>query len=381
MKILDAEMMELDICRPVSVTHPIRITPGPFEVSPAVLHAPSRAFAGHRTSAFREIIKQNASMLLQAFEIQDRENFFPVVLPGTGTAAMEAMIAAITPNLRPLVLVNGRFSRRLADIAEVYNSATLVIDFGVGGNITIDRVEETLDRYPDIGAVVFGVQDTREAILNDVESLCAVAKQRNKLVCVDAVSSLVCEEVRPDKLKIDCFTESSGKGIRGLPGLGIVCARIDLFENLNPNCCKSYYLNLYEHYRIQRDLHETLFADPVALHYALHEALRELIHEGVSTRRIDIQRRTDLVRQGIRDLNLQPLWPYAEMPHSVTSILLPPGHTFPNFQQELQRRGFLVYPGSSAVRDCIQIGTAGFLTDTVLQKAINAIDDILKKSS
>lgn len=369
--------LSVEIGRTVTNEYPVRITPGPFEVSPDVGRAFSQSPVGHRTPQFRQVMKQNASMLLKAFEIDPDDNYFAVVLPGTGTCAMESMVAAVVNKRRPLVLVNGRFSKRLADIASIHNIETLVLDFGTGNSFDLERILDTLDATGDIGALLFAIQDTREAILNPFESVCCIAKERNLFVAVDGISALVCEDVRPSTLGIDFFTESSGKGIRSLPGLGIVCGKTKRFAELDPRCCQTYYLNLAEHYRSQRVLQEPLFADSVALHYALHAALEELLREPVWMRRQAIQKRTLGVRESLRALGLSFLQPVNCMPNSVTSVRLPEGFSFTSFQQRLMTRGFLVYPGSSVYTDCFQIGTAGYLSDSVLQYAIGAIKDTL----
>lgn len=366
-----------DLGRAVTQDTPVRITPGPFEVSPRVLEAARHAVIGHRTETFRRLMRENARMLLEAFQIEDTDIYFPVILPGTGTAAMEAMAAAIAPTHRPLVLVNGRFSRRLADIALTYNPKTCILDFGVGKTIDQEKVSQHLATDCSIGSVFFGLQDTREAILNDYRDLSRIVKQHGRLLCVDSISAMVCEDVRPGRLGFDFFVESSGKGIRSLPGLSVVCGRLDLLETLKSSSCSSYYLNLYSHFRSQKDCCEPLFADPISLHFAMHAALRELLNEGVDTRRGTIQRRTGFVRDRLFSRSLEFLRPLPTMPHSVTSVLLPEGLQFDAFQHKLRARGFLVYPGSSVEPNCFQIGTAGYLSDKILSYAMQAISDAL----
>lgn len=365
--------------RIVTEREPIRITPGPFDVSPAVLEAGSRAIVGHRTGEFREVLRANADMLLAAFELEARSEYGAVVLTGTGSAAMEAMVSSTAPSWTPLVLVNGRFGRRLADMAQLHNRQSIVLSFGSGEPVNLARVQEELDRYSHVAALMFCVQDTRDCILNPFVDLCLLARQRGLKVFVDATSAGIAEEIYPDRLGVDLFTESSGKGIRGLQGLAIICGRRDLFLSLRDRPRNSYYLDLYEHYKVQHSRCEPRFAPATSLHFALNQALKELLEEGVANRRDVIRRRTSLVRECLLEHGLLLLRPPDQMPHSITSLLLPSGVGFSCFQQALKRRGFLVYNGSSVVEDCFQVGTAGYLTDDVLQEALSAIRGLLSR--
>lgn len=361
------------------ITHetPLRLTPGPFEVSPEVLKAPLKAVIGHRTKEFRDVMCANRAALCAALGVPE-DRYFPVIIPGTGTSAMEAMVDALVPGRKPLVLVNGRFSRRLADISIIHNSSTTVLDFGTGSEIDVSRIENFLESNSGIDLILFGIQDTREAILNPFSEICDLAKRHRMLIGVDGISAFVCETIDPLALGIDCFTESSGKGIRGLAGLGIVCAKNEFLENLNPNNSRSYYLNLARHFQSQKEKCEPLFADSAALHFSLHQALVELLEEGVQNRRAVIQKRTRLVRERMQNMGLRFLRSEDRMPNSATSILLPEILSFREFQSSLQRQGVLVYAGSSSREDCFQIGTAGYLTDEVLEIGLDRIKGIVR---
>ncbi len=363
--------------REITADLPLRITPGPFEVSPGVLEAAARPYAGHRSETFRRIVGEIRTMLLQAFEIPQEASYTSVVLTGTGTSAMEAMVAAVAPSHRPVVIVNGRFGRRLADITRLHNERTVVIDMGVGRTLAMDPVIEVLERR-QTDLLLFCAQDTREAILNPIDELCSLARRTGHRLCVDAISATVTERLYAHENSIDLFSASSGKAIRGLPGLGVVCGKREVFEALEPRDSRTYYLNLKEHHQTQSLRSEPRFAPATALYYALHRALVELLAEGVESRRETILDRTSLVRAAAEDAGLEFLRPAAEMPGSVTSILLPPGYSYETFRRQFQARGFLVYSGSSRIPDCFQIGTAGYLTDEILREALEVLVQLLQ---
>jgi len=366
-----SEMLTTPYFRAITAELPLRLTPGPFEVTPTVLEAAASAHAGHRTPIFRRLSADIIRMWQGAFGI--REDYETVILTGTGSAAMEAMMAAAVVGRRSLLLVNGRFSQRLADMAVLHNPDSTILDFGAGQRIEIARVEEALASGA-FDAIFFGLQDTRESIINPFEMLCRLASRYGLFIGVDAISAGIVEDFSPSALGVDVFCDSSGKGARSLPGLSAVIGRRAFWQSLRRRQIRSYYLNLAEHYRAQRDAGEPLFAPATALYSALHQALLELEEETVAGRRAAIRQRTDTVR---RMVSAEPLRPFEEMPSSITSFLLPPGVVFCEFQQALMRKGVLIYPGSSTVAECFQIGTGGYLPCELLEEALGVVAEQL----
>lgn len=365
--------------RELTPSMPLSLTPGPLEVSPTVLKAAAKAYLGHRTPAFRGMLAEIQLMLLKAFEISPlrRDDYAAVLFTGSGTSAMEAMAAATAEGRRTLTLVNGRFSRRMADIAAVYSQYAERFEVNVGDPFDSQKLDEFLARR-HFDVVYLGIQDTREATLNPVATLAKVAKRHGATVCVDAISAMIGENVVPDVLDFDFFAESSGKAIRGLPGLGIVVGKRKYFEEYISKKPRTYYLDLWQEYEMQSQHFETRFAPAVHLVYALQQALLELMDEGIHARRDVIRRRTERVRTVLHGANgLSLLRPASQMPHSVTSFLLPAGVEYETFQSVLQERWILVYAGSSVVSNCFQIGTAGYLTDEILDEALTTISDVL----
>jgi 2-aminoethylphosphonate-pyruvate transaminase len=358
--------------------YPIRLTPGPFEVSPEVMLAGIKGIAGHRSNIFKRLLRENADKIIEVYEIEKKEEYYPVVITGSGTSAMESMVAATVQSSKPLVIVNGRFSQRLADISKIYNINTKILSFKNGDPIDINQVESFILKNKELTQLLFCIQDTREGILNPYINLCSIAKKSGMLLCVDGISSMIFENVKPHIRDIDFFTDSSGKGIRSLPGLGIICGKINEFEKLSALKIKTYYLNLFNHFKIQKYAHEPLFAPAVSLHYSLGTALDELLSEGVETRRNNIIAFSSIVRDFISEIGLKLLHSNLnENPNSITSIMLPERVKFKQFQEKVQEKGFLIYSGSSVYEDCFQIGTGGYLDEQIILEGLMAIKETI----
>jgi len=286
---------------------------------------------------------------------------------------MEMMVAATAPQRKPLAVVNGRFGRRLADMALIHNSDTIVLEFPPGDSISLPAVERHFD---ETGAnqLLFCAQDTRDAIINPYQDLCRLAKSRGAIVTMDAISAALFEPIDFQGLDIDCFVDSSGKGARALPGVGILVVKHTMVEQMSPGDIGSYYLNLLREYRSQTTHDEPGFAPAVSLYVALREAVLELLEEGVDERRALVEERSRRIRQQLVQSGLfRLLRPTGEMPCSVTSLELTGGATFDEFAAELAPFSVLVYPGSSTRQNVIQVGTGGYLSEEALDYGLESL--------
>ncbi len=369
-------MIKAPYYRPITTILPLRLTPGPFEVAPTVAEASARAFFGHRSPPFRRILGEVREMLLEAYEIENKKAYAATLLTGTGTAAMEMMVCSTVSVHRPLVVVNGRFGRRLADMCLIHNPATQVVEFEPGSAIELDLVESAM-KSNKTNQLLFCVQDTRDAVLNPFDELCRLAKRHDHLLAVDAISSAIFESLNFDGCGVDLFVDSSGKGVRSLPGVSFVMARRDVLAGLRRRDAGSYYLDLLAEFEIQDSRSEPRFAPAVPLYAALHQALVELMEESVKARRECVHRRTRLVRRRINaSTAFSPLHDWSRMPNSITSALVNSAKRYEDISNPLQERGILVYSGSSVRNNCIQIGTGGYLSDDVLDEAMSMIVEI-----
>ncbi|MCB7558346.1 aminotransferase class V-fold PLP-dependent enzyme, partial [Tyzzerella nexilis] len=70
--------------------------------------------------------------------------------------------------------------------------------------------------------------ETTSGILNDIESVAKVVKERNKVFIVDAMSSFGGVDIEEGKLGIDLIISSANKCIQGVPGFSFVIANKNL---------------------------------------------------------------------------------------------------------------------------------------------------------
>ena len=87
---------------------------------------------------------------------------------------------------------------------------------------------EKLDEEKEITHVAIVHSETTSGILNDIESVAKVVKERNKVFIVDAMSSFGGVDIEVGKLGIDFIISSANKCIQGVPGFSFVIANKNL---------------------------------------------------------------------------------------------------------------------------------------------------------
>src|SRR3989442_4202101 len=93
----------------------ILLNPGPVNVSERVRQALLKPDICHREAEFNDLIEGIRDKLVRAFA--PGGNFVPILLTGSGTAAVEAAVTScLPPGRRILVIKNGVYSQRISAI-------------------------------------------------------------------------------------------------------------------------------------------------------------------------------------------------------------------------------------------------------------------------
>src|SRR3990167_2183829 len=111
----------------------ILLNPGPVNLSKRVRQALLKPDLCHREVEFSNLQQRIRASLLDIYGLS-HEDWTAVLITGSGTAAMEAMMISLLPRVsNVLIIENGVYGERLSRIAEIYNIPfqTLHFDWGV----------------------------------------------------------------------------------------------------------------------------------------------------------------------------------------------------------------------------------------------------------
>src|SRR5687767_15375182 len=100
------------------MTDPLLFTPGPLTTSATVKAAMQRDI-GSRDSEFMDLIARIRTELLAIAGVSQESGYEAVLMQGSGTFAIEAVLSSvIPPDGRLLVLANGAYGERMLQIAD-----------------------------------------------------------------------------------------------------------------------------------------------------------------------------------------------------------------------------------------------------------------------
>ena len=121
---------------------------------------------------------------------RNHDDYTTVLMQGSGTFSVEAVIGSVVPEDGKLVvLTNGAYGNRIAQISKVLKVNTVVVDFGEVGQAEPEKLREVLEGDPEITHVAVVHCETTTGMLNPIEEIGKVVKSFGKIYIVDAMSS------------------------------------------------------------------------------------------------------------------------------------------------------------------------------------------------
>ncbi len=185
-----------------------------------------------------------------------------------------------------VVGVAGAFGGRLAEVGERLGAKVHRVDAEWGRIVEPAKIAAAIKiaKRPKLVALVHA--ETSTGMHQPIEEISALAHRAGALMVMDAVTSLGCVPVEIDQWQIDCCYSCTQKGIGAPPGLAPVTfsARAMDAVHKRKTKCRSWYFDvaLIEHYwGPDRVYHHTA---PITMNYALYEALRIVVEEGLEAR-------------------------------------------------------------------------------------------------
>ena len=259
----------------------ILMGPGPSNVHPRTLKAMSTPLVGHLDPDFLSIMNETKMMLKDVFQT---DNEFTIPLSGTGSAGMEAcLVNLLEPGDKAIVCVNGLFCERMVEIVKRCQAEPIIVNSEWGTIIEPEQVEKALKQSGKVKLVAAVHAETSTGACQPLEEISALAKKSSALFVVDAVTSLGGIPVKVDEWQIDAIYSGTQKCLSCPPGLSPVSFSENAFSVINKrqHAIQSWYLDvqlLRNYWGKERFYHHTA---PISMVYALREALRLVLEEGL----------------------------------------------------------------------------------------------------
>lgn len=298
---------------------------GPSSVNPRVLQAMTAPIVGHLDSLFFQVMDDVSEMLRQVFHTK---NLMTLPISSTGTGAMEtACVNILEPGDTIIVCRNGYFGHRLADIAERCGAQVHVVDSQWGKPVDIQALAEELAKHPKVKAVGIIHAETSTGVLTPLAEIIELIHGYGALAIVDAVTSLGGHEIRVDDWGIDVCYSATQKCLGAPPGLAPLTLSEAAMEavNVRESKVQSFYFNLKDlqsYWNQTRAYHHTT---PISMTYALREALRMMVEEGIENRIQRHARVAAALRAGLKALGLVLVAESDYRLNPLTAVIIPDG--------------------------------------------------------
>jgi alanine-glyoxylate transaminase/serine-glyoxylate transaminase/serine-pyruvate transaminase len=285
--------------------------PGPVSVEDQVLEALAQPVRAHYGDGWTAVYSGVAERLRQIFRTEGEVH----LIFGSGMAGVEACVASVLgPGDEVLIPSNGLFGDRMAEVARA--NGLVVRDFRpeLAHPITAAQVARALDAHPGVRAVCIVHHETSVGVLNEVEGICRLARERGLLSIVDGISAVGGVPFEMDAWGADLTVTVANKCIGGPIGVAPVAIGPRAAAALDDGRPKAagWYLNLATWRRFAKEWaswHPHPTTVPTNVIEAFAVAVDGLVAEGLDNRWRRLAQARDRVRGALEEMGFGMLSP------------------------------------------------------------------------
>jgi aspartate aminotransferase-like enzyme len=213
-----------------------------------------------------------------------------------------------------------------------------------------------------------------------LKEACRMARDHGAFVVVDAISSLGGYSIPVDSWGIDICITGSQKCIAAPPGLALLSVSERALDYVKASPPKTRYFDLARQIEYTAK-GETPFTPALPIFYALDEALKELLQEGLDKRVSRHERMAEALYGGVEALGLSPTASKDVRSKTVVAISYPGGIDDATFRKTLDRDHDIVIAGGFGPfkGKVFRIGCMGLINDDYVNRTLSAVSQTLEK--
>lgn len=287
----------------------------------------SMPLLGHLDPNFLHYMDETVQLLRATFQTGNK---LTIPISATGSAGMEAAICnVIEPGDTAVIGVKGVFGQRMAEVASRCGATIIPVEGEWGKAIEPERFESTLKDLRRVKLVALVHAETSTGVLQPLQEVARLARAKDALFLVDAVTSIAGMDLRVDDWEIDICYSGTQKCIGAPPGLSPITFSDRATEAILSRKQKvpSWYLDMsllmqYWEEDSERVYHHTA---PISMIYGLREALRIVHEEGLANRYDRHRRNTEALWAGLEAMGLEMVVPRPDRAVPITTVRIPEG--------------------------------------------------------
>jgi aspartate aminotransferase-like enzyme len=312
--------------------------------------------------------------LLQEFISTKNEIF---LFSSTGTGFMEASVRNCVRK-KMLCCINGSFGERFAEVAESNGVSLVKLAPPLGEPISPTELDRTLSENADVEAVALTHNETSVGLINPLRDLAAIVKKHEKLLFVDAVSSMGGTEINVDEFGIDVCFSSSQKCFGVPPGLGMgsVSERALTLSSAAQN--KGWYFDFKVWEEDQKKGHGTPVTSVIPQIAGLYAALKMIERNGGKKWYFGLYKERNLkIRQGVEKIGLSTFPRRGSESPTVNCINAPQGMEGGAVYEKMRQIGFELAEGYGPLKKkTFRIGNMGYIEMTDIAQMLKALGNV-----
>jgi alanine-glyoxylate transaminase/serine-glyoxylate transaminase/serine-pyruvate transaminase len=305
---------------PLPNTDRILLGPGPTLTSPRVVRAMATPTISHLDPLMVGLMDELRGQLHRL--LRAPAGSFECAVSGTGTAGMETAVAnLVREGTRVLVVINGYFGDRLAEMCRRYGGTVTRLEVEWGRACDPDALRRSLSASPvDIVAMVHA--ETSTGVLNPVDVMAPIVREHDALAIVDAVTSFGGQPLDIGRWAIDACYSCSQKCLGAPSGMSPIVFGPRALERAVKSRSFYFDLQLLREYWLNRKYHHTMSS---VLMYALSEALAIVEEEGLEARWARHEGNHRAFIAGLAEIGLTVLPPEGERLWTLHAVRVPDG--------------------------------------------------------
>lgn len=350
--------------------------PGPTNVSERVMKAMLKPIINHRGDSFRELYKGILAKTQQLFQTEGNV----IVFSSSGTGGVEAAVLnLIRPGDAAVVAVFGEFSNRLAETVEMAGGRAVQVRAEFGKAPFLEQLREAMEKQGNFRALFLVHNETSTGVaVPYLQEASRMARDHGAFAVIDAISSLGGYAIPVDDWGVDVCITGSQKCVAAPPGLALlsVSKRVVDFLKVSPPKTRYFEIPRYLEYGARG---ETPFTPALPLFYALDEALKELLEEGLAKRVQRHDRMSASLYDGLAGLGLKPVAEKSVRSKTVVASYYPQGVEDAKFRKTLaQEKGIVVAGGFGPFAGKVfRVGCMGQINEAYVSRTLKAVGETL----
>jgi len=349
--------------------------PGPTPCPSEVLNAMTKQMINHRGEEFGQILHDVITKLKQVF--QTKNDVF--LLTSSGTGSLEAAIVnTLSPADKVLAISIGAFGDRFGTIAKQFGADVIPLSFEWGRAADIDTIRQALQAEPKIKAVLVTHNETSTGVTNDLGSISPVVKEFDKLLLVDAISSLGSIDLPVDNWHVDVAVSASQKGWMAPPGLAMISISPEAWQAHAKAKMPRFYWDITQA-KNYLEKKQTPWTPAISTIFALSASIEMMLKEGLPNVIARHTRIAKITRVGVKLLGLSLFADENYASNTVTTVAASGGLDTKKLLKILREEYQMVLGGGQKKLDgkVFRIAHLGWVTEEDIETVISVLKVVL----